>query len=60
MDGSNQTYMAERAIIHPFGVTLDLATKTVYWLDSYMEFVYAIDYWGNFKRRNVAKGFKVQ
>ncbi len=54
MDGSGLTTLINDSIIHPFWLALDLPTQTVYWLDNYLEYIHAVDYWGRFKRRNVA------
>ena len=59
MDGLNMTSMVNSGLIHPFGLTLDLPTKTVYWLDSYLEYIHSIDYEMQFKRRHVISGYQV-
>lgn len=55
-DGSKFIRLANLSIIHPFGVTLDYAKSTVYWLDNYLEYIHALDYEALDKRRTVASG----
>lgn len=46
LDGSNKTVLANYKVVYPYGITLDLANQHVYWVDSYLNFVERVDYFG--------------
>lgn len=47
LDGGNQTTLVTHKIIYPFGLTLDLPNEHVYWVDTYMDSVERVDYYGH-------------
>ncbi|XP_055692338.1 low-density lipoprotein receptor-related protein 1 [Lutzomyia longipalpis] len=54
LDGSNRTQLVSHKIVYPNGVTLDLANKHVYWVDTYMDFIERVTYTGE-KRWSIKK-----
>lgn len=55
LDGKNAKVLANIKLVHPNGLTLDLANKHVYWGDSFLNVVERFDYNGQ-NRMVVTKG----
>ena len=56
LDGSELTPMTNGTVVQPRAVYADFTTKTVYWVDNYLEHVQALDYGKKGKRRHIASG----
>ncbi|CAJ0573858.1 unnamed protein product, partial [Mesorhabditis spiculigera] len=56
LDGQNRKNMVDKAVVLPRGLTLDLNTKTLYYLDAYLESIRAVDYEMKGKSRLVVAG----
>lgn len=50
LDGTNRTALVTQKITYPLGVTLDLATQHVYWVDHYMNYIERCDYDGKHRK----------
>ncbi len=59
LDGQNRKVLVNSKIVYPYGVTVDFPTKTVYWVDTYLDYIECIDYDGN-NRKTVLRGSPVQ
>jgi len=57
MDGTNRHFIVTEKIEWPNGLTLDYATRTVYWADARLDYIGATDYFGH-GRRKVVDGVK--
>ena len=57
MDGSNRDVIVKDKIEWPNGLTLDYASRIVYWADARLDYIGAIDYYGRGRRR-VVEGVK--
>lgn len=53
MDGTNREIIAQDKIGWPNGLTIDYATKQVYWADARLDYIGAVDYFGKGRRRIV-------
>lgn len=58
LDGSGREALATLKLVYPSALTLDLATRVVYWADAYLDAVERADYDGA-NRRTVRKGYAV-
>ena len=45
----------ESKIVYPYGLTLDLPLKRVYWVDTYLDYIEAVDYDGG-NRKTILRG----
>ncbi|XP_050504790.1 prolow-density lipoprotein receptor-related protein 1 isoform X2 [Diabrotica virgifera virgifera] len=59
MDGTDRRSIVDHTIVYPYGVSVDIPTKRVYWVDTYLDYVERVDYDGR-NRRTVLRGTKVQ
>lgn len=59
MDGTDRKQLVVHKIVYPYGVSLDLPNKHVYWVDTYLDYVERVDYEGH-NRRTIMKGSPVQ
>lgn len=59
LDGTGRKAIVDVKIVYPYGVSVDFPTKTVYWLDTYLDYVEKVDYDGQ-NRRSVARGAHVR
>lgn len=55
MDGKNMKVIVKDRVGWPNGITLDLPSRVVYWVDAKYDYVDSVDYNG-LKRRNLIKG----
>ncbi|CAL1537092.1 unnamed protein product [Lymnaea stagnalis] len=58
LDGSNPLKLASIKIVHPNGLTADIANSHLYWGDSFLDVIERVDYIGH-KRIVIAKGIDV-
>ena len=54
-DGSQRKVLVESKIVYPYGLTLDLPLKRVYWVDTYLDYIEAVDYDGG-NRKTILRG----
>ncbi len=59
LDGTQRTILVDTKIVYPYGVTLDLPLKRVYWVDTYLDYIEAVDYDG-LNRKTLLRGSPVQ
>ncbi|XP_050312267.1 prolow-density lipoprotein receptor-related protein 1 isoform X2 [Anthonomus grandis grandis] len=59
LDGTNRKSIVDVKIVYPYGVTVDFPTRTIYWVDTYLDYVEKVDYDGK-NRKTVAKGAHVR
>lgn len=59
MDGTGRKQLVIHKIVYPYGVSLDVPNKHVYWVDTYLDYVERIDYEGH-NRRTIMRGSPVQ
>lgn len=57
LDGSERTPLVNKKIVYPCGVTVDLPTKHVYWVDKFLDSVERVDYNGQ-NRRTIYRGVR--
>jgi len=55
MDGSNRYTMVDSKIVYPYGITVDLASQKVYWVDKFLDSIERIDY-DKKNRRTIHRG----
>lgn len=55
LDGSERTSLVNKRIVYPYGVTVDLPSKHVYWVDKFLDSVERVDYNGQ-NRRTIYRG----
>jgi len=55
LDGSERKFLVTTKIVYPNGITLDLPTRQIYWVDKFLDSVERVDYNGN-NRRTIYKG----
>lgn len=55
MDGNDRKPIITEKIIFPYGLSIDYATKLIYWVDTYLDFIERIDYNGK-NRKTILKG----
>uniref|UniRef100_A0A1I7YEH0 EGF-like domain-containing protein n=1 Tax=Steinernema glaseri TaxID=37863 RepID=A0A1I7YEH0_9BILA len=56
MDGSNPLYMTQGGVLEPEVLAGDPASKTIYWVDTYLQYLMAKDYFNRFEKRVVFAG----
>ena len=59
LDGEQRQILVNTKIVYPYGITLDLPLKRVYWVDTYLDYIEACDYDGR-NRRTILRGSPVQ
>ena len=59
LDGSERDILVDTKIVYPYGLTLDFPLKRVYWVDTYLDYIEAVDYDGK-NRRTILRGSPVQ
>ena len=59
LDGSQRKVLVDSKIVYPYGITLDLPLKRVYWVDTYLDYIEAVDYDGG-NRKTILRGSPVQ
>lgn len=59
LDGSQRRVLVDTKIVYPYGITLDLPLKRVYWVDTYLDYIEAVDYDGR-NRKTILRGSPVQ
>lgn len=55
LDGSERTQLVNKKIVYPYGITVDLPTKHIYWVDKFLDSVERVDYNGQ-NRRTIYRG----
>ncbi len=55
MDGGGREAIISKKIVYPHGLTLDLPTKVVYWVDKFLDSIERVNYDGT-NRRTVHRG----
>ena len=55
LDGSERSQLVTTKIVYPYGLTLDLPVKHVYWVDKFLDSIERINYDGT-NRRTVHRG----
>ncbi|XP_021948531.2 low-density lipoprotein receptor-related protein 1 isoform X4 [Folsomia candida] len=55
MDGTSREVIVSKKIVYPHGITLDMPTKVVYWVDKFLDSIERINYDGT-NRRTVHRG----
>lgn len=58
LDGSERTKIVVEKIVHPYGITVDISTQSVYWVDTYLGTLEKVNYDG-MNRRTVYKNAQV-
>lgn len=59
MDGSERKPIVEEKIVYPYGVVVDYPKKHVYWVDTYLDYVEKVDFYGN-HRKTILRGASVR
>lgn len=58
LSGLDRQPLVDHKIVYPYGLTVDIPSEHVYWVDTYLDFVERINYDGT-SRRTIQKGFPV-
>lgn len=58
MNGTMRKSIVDHKIVYPYGVAVDIPSRHVYWVDTYLDFVERVDYDGK-NRKTVKKGHPV-
>lgn len=58
LNGLDRQSLVDHKIVYPYGLTVDIPSEHVYWVDTYLDFVERINYDGS-NRRTIQKGFPV-
>ncbi|KAK0423803.1 hypothetical protein QR680_008338 [Steinernema hermaphroditum] len=56
MDGGNRLYMTKGGALEPEVLTGDPSSKTIYWVDTYLQYLMAKDYFNRFEKRIIYAG----
>lgn len=58
LSGLDRVPLIEHKIVYPYGLTVDIPSEHIYWVDTYLDFVERINYDGS-NRRTIKKGYPV-
>ncbi|XP_050433383.1 low-density lipoprotein receptor-related protein 1 isoform X2 [Adelges cooleyi] len=58
LNGQGRHSLVDHKIVYPYGLTVDIPSEHIYWVDTYLDFVERINYDGS-NRRTIQKGFPV-
>lgn len=58
LNGASREAIVSRKIVYPYGVAVDIPTATVYWVDTYLDYVEKVDYSGK-NRKTIKRGHPV-
>lgn len=59
MDGQNRIKFVDSKIVFSYGITLDLVSRFVYWVDVYLDYIEVVDYEGK-GRQIIIQGILVR
>jgi low-density lipoprotein receptor-related protein 1 (alpha-2-macroglobulin receptor) len=59
LDGNDRRVLVDSKIVYPYGLTVDFPMKRVYWVDTYLDYIEAVDYDGG-NRKTILRGSPVQ
>ena len=59
LDGEARQILVDTKIVYPYGLTVDFPLKRVYWVDTYLDYIEAVDYDGS-NRKTLLRGSPVQ
>ena len=59
LNGASREAIVSRKIVYPYGVAVDIPTATVYWVDTYLDYVEKVDYSG-MNRKTIKRGHPVR
>ena len=59
LDGESKRVLVHSKIVYPYGLTLDFPMKRIYWVDTYLDYIEAIDYDGS-NRQTILRGSPAQ
>ena len=59
LDGEDRSVLVDSKIVYPYGLTLDFPMKRIYWVDTYLDYIEAIDYDGS-NRKTILRGSPAQ
>ena len=59
LDGTDRKILVDTKIVYPYGLTVDFPLKRVYWVDTYLDYIEAVDYDGS-NRKTLLRGSPVQ
>ncbi|XP_027843018.2 low-density lipoprotein receptor-related protein 1 [Aphis gossypii] len=58
LSGRDRLPLVDHKIVYPYGLTVDIPSEHIYWVDTYLDFVERINYDGS-NRHTIKKGFPV-
>ncbi|XP_050540895.1 low-density lipoprotein receptor-related protein 1 [Daktulosphaira vitifoliae] len=58
LNGQGRQSLVDHKVVYPYGLTVDIPSEHVYWVDTYLDFVDRINYDGT-NRKTIQKGFPV-
>jgi len=58
LSGHDRLPLVDHKIVYPYGLTVDIPSEHIYWVDTYLDFVERINYDGS-NRHTIKKGFPV-